>query len=220
MQTDNREDGELLYICDSSGGGGGSNVSKSSTINYEVDKTIRHTKEMPGVVRRLSVAVVVNQKRDASKGPTAKPVALSDKEMTQVTELVREAMGYNKERGDSLNVTNALFNTGGASAVDDTPIWKDPGLIGSAKGLLKYIIFAVIAFLLWTRLLKPLFANLTAMAQRSRDEAPLRLDDNGSPIPGSREQEGFEAKMKNARQLATNDPKLVANLIREWVGGG
>lgn len=197
------------------------NVSRSSTINYEVDKTIRHTKEMPGVIRRLSVAVVVNQKRDASKGPNAKPVPLSDKEMAQVTELAREAMGYSKERGDSLNVTNALFNTGSGEAAPETPLWKDPGLIGSARGLLKYVLFGIIAFLLWTRVLKPLFASLVAMAQKAREQAArLNIEEEVETNQPSRERLGFEAKMKNARQLANNDPKLVANLIKEWVGGG
>ena len=203
------------------GGGstsGAQNVSRNSTINYEVDKTIRHTKEMPGVIRRLSVAVVVNQKRDASKGPNAKPVALSDKELGQVTELAREAMGYNKERGDSLNVTNALFNTGSGESVSDTPIWKDAGLIGSAKGIIKYIIFGVIAFLLWTRLLLPLFNTLSAMAQKTREEtrshSPQGMDEP------ARAGEDFDAKMTSARQLANSDPKLVASLIKEWVGGG
>ena len=202
------------------GGGsssGSQNISRNSTINYEVDKTIRHTKEMPGVIRRLSVAVVVNQKRDASKGPDAKPVALTDKELSQVTELAREAMGYNKERGDSLNVTNALFNTGGAEAVVDTPIWKDAGVIGSARSILKYVIFGAIAFLIWTRLLKPLFANLTTMAQSRLEETAA----NRPPGPDDSvlASESFDAKMSNARKLASSDPKLVANLIKEWVGG-
>lgn len=200
--------------------GPGQNLSRTSTINYEVDKTIRHTKEMPGVIRRLSVAVVVNQKRDAGKGPNAKPVPLSDREMAQVTELVREAMGYNKDRGDTLNVTNALFSRGGgAEAAPETPVWKDANLIASAKGLLKYVLFGIIAYLLWTRLLKPLFASLATMAQKARDQARLRIGDDEDPNQHSREREGFETKMKNARQLAGSDPKLVASLIKEWMGG-
>lgn len=196
------------------------NSSKSQTVNYEVDKTIRHTKEAPGMIKRLSVAVVVNQKRDASKGPAAKPVPLSEKEMAQVTELVREAVGYTKERGDTLNVTNALFNTAGSQDAPETPMWKDPSLIASAKGLLKYAIFGVIAFLLWTRLLKPLFANLATMAQNARAAAPLPVFDEGAGIQSSPERVNFDAKVKHARNLATNDPKLVASLIKEWVGGG
>lgn len=204
----------------SSTAGGTQNVSRNSTINYEVDKTIRHTTEMPGVVRRLSVAVVVNQKRDASKGPAAKPVALTDKEMGQVTELVREAMGYNKDRGDTLNVTNLLFNTGSTEDVPDTPIWKDASLIASAKGVLKYVIFGIIAFLLWTRLLKPMFANLAEMAQKARKESNLPMDNLADSSVPSRERAGFDSKMNTARRLASSDPKLVASLIKEWVGGG
>ena len=194
------------------------NVSRNSTINYEVDKTIRHTKEMPGVVRRLSVAVVVNQKRDASKGPNAKPVALTDKELGQMTELAREAMGYNKERGDSLNVTNALFDTSSNEAVADIPFYQNPNITGKALWLFKYAIFIGIAFLLWTRLLQPLFANLSAMAQKGREDARgNNQDDSDEPSRGG---EDFDAKINGARQIANSDPKLVANLIKEWVGGG
>ena len=202
-------------------GNNASNGARSSTINYEVDKTIRHTKEMPGVIRRLSVAVVVNQKRDASKGPAAKPVALSEKEMAQVTELAREAMGYNKERGDTLNVTNALFTTAGAETVADTPIWKDAALMGNLRSVLKYALFGIVAFLMWTRLLKPLFANLATAAQKSLQEsrADDRRDQEGQEAATGTGHEGFDAKMTSARQLANSDPKLVASLIREWVGG-
>lgn len=197
----------------------GQNLSRTSTINYEVDKTIRHTKEMPGVIRRLSVAVVVNQKRDAKGGANAKSKPLSEREMAQINDLVREAMGYNKDRGDTLSVTNALFSVGDADAAPETPIWKDASLIASAKGGLKYVLFGIIAFLLWTRLLKPLFANLTEMARKARNQARLQISEE-EPTQNSREREGFDTKMKNARQLAGSDPKLVANLIKEWVGGG
>jgi flagellar M-ring protein FliF len=196
------------------------NSTKNSTINYEVDKTIRHTTEAPGVIRRLSVAVVVNQKRDASKGPAAKPVALTDKEMTQITELAREAMGYNKERGDSLNVTNALFSQDGQDSIADTPLWKDATLLASAKGVLKYVAFAIIAFLIWTRLLKPLFASLNAMALKAQEKSREQAVDGGASGQPSLEAQNFDNKMNNARQLASNDPKLVASLIKEWVGGG
>lgn len=204
-------------------GASGQNLSKSSTINYEVDKTIRHTKEMPGMIRRLSVAVVVNQKREVSKKGKVKFVALSEKEMAQVTELVRETMGYNKNRGDTLNVTNALFSTEEALAVPETPFWKDPNLIASVKGGLKYVLFGIIAFLMWARLLKPLFNSLITMAQQARSQARLGMGDiNGEgegAMLGSPLREGFDTKMKNARQLANSDPKLVANLIKEWVSG-
>lgn len=212
--------GSSTATASGAGSSGPQNMSKSATTNYEVDKTVRHTKEMPGTIKRLSVAVVVNQKRDASKGPNAKPVPLSEKEMAQVTELVREAMGYNKDRGDTLNVTNALFNTVGSQEAPETPIWKDPGLLASAKGILKYVIFAVIAFLLWTRLLKPLFTNLAKMAEQVRVAAPQpEFEESGVPQV-SAERATFDAKLKHARGLASNDPKLVASLIKEWVGGG
>ena len=84
-------------------------TSKNSTINYEIDKTIRYTKQGMGNIRRLSAAVVVNQRKDLDKNgqPVNKPIP--DAEMKQINELVREAMGFNKERGDTISVANAPF---------------------------------------------------------------------------------------------------------------
>jgi flagellar M-ring protein FliF len=88
------------------GGANANNFTRNATINYEVDKTIRHTKGTPGSVRRLSVAVVVNHRKDPAK---PKPTPLTAAELTQITNLAREAMGFNQTRGDTLNVANAPF---------------------------------------------------------------------------------------------------------------
>ena len=88
------------------GANGSQNFTKNATINYEVDKTIRHTKGVPGTVRRLSVAIVVNHRKDPSK---PKPIPLSAAELQQITDLAREAMGFSRERGDTLNVANVPF---------------------------------------------------------------------------------------------------------------
>ena len=80
------------------GGATANNFTRNATINYEVDKTIRHTKGTPGSVRRLSVAVVVNHRKDPTK---PKPTPLTAAELTQITNLAREAMGFNQTRGDT-----------------------------------------------------------------------------------------------------------------------
>ena len=81
---------------------------KEQTVNFEVDKTIRHTKGEVGSIKRLSVAVVVNY-RAGRRRPKAKLEPLTEQELAQITDLAREAMGFNKERGDTLNVVNAPF---------------------------------------------------------------------------------------------------------------
>jgi len=82
-------------------------AARKTTVNFELDKTIRHVKASQGRIKRLSVAVVVNHRtaRD-QEGKAGKPTPLSAQEMTQINSLVREAMGFNQPRGDTVNVVN------------------------------------------------------------------------------------------------------------------
>lgn len=191
------------------------NYTRNATTNYELDKTVRHTRGQPGVIRRLSVAVVLNHKKAAGKS-----VALSEAELKQATDLVREAMGFNKDRGDTLNVVNAPFTVNDASA-PTTPVWKDPEMQANGKEGLKWIAFIVLAFLLWTRVFKPLFDRLVAAAAEAREaekaEPGLATGGEGHHAPGERT---FDDKLAVAREIARKDPKLVAGLIREWMSGG
>ncbi|HEY6897655.1 MAG TPA: flagellar basal-body MS-ring/collar protein FliF, partial [Rhodocyclaceae bacterium] len=111
------------------------NYTRNSTVNFEVDKTIRHTKVAPGSIRRLSVAVLVNQKPGNGK---AKSVPLTADEVKQITAMAREAVGFNQERGDTLNVTNAAFTPEDPNALPQTPIYKDPTIIAILKDLSRY----------------------------------------------------------------------------------
>ncbi len=195
------------------------NVSKNSTVNYEVDKTVRHTKEAPGVVRRLAVAVVINHRYDPAKN---KSIPLSDTEMKQATALAQEAVGFNKERGDTVNVANVSFARLEQEAVADLPIWKDPWLITTAKEIGRWLLFAVIAWLLWTRAFKPLFEMFAAAAHRVEAEQAAAAE--AASVGGADARHvnfgrNYDSKLTQARDLAKQDPKLVAGVIKEWVGG-
>lgn len=187
------------------------NFTKNATINYEVDKTVKHTKGVPGAIRRLSVAVLVNQKKDPTK---PKPSPLTDAEIKQITALAREAVGFNQDRGDSLNVANAAF-TPDDRVLPQTPLWKDPFLLATLKEVGRYIALIVVAWLVWTKLLQPLFKKLAELPRPRPHEIEKReeLDASGHIIPS------FEAKLEEAKDVAKQDPKMVANMIKEWVGG-
>jgi flagellar M-ring protein FliF len=190
---------------------------KDSTINYEVDKTIRHTKQSVGVVKRLSAAVVVNHRKEAGK-PTSKP--LSDVELKQINDLVKEAMGFSKDRGDTISVANAPF-----TIVDknDTgiPLWKDPEILSIGKDLLKYgAIAGIIAYLL-LGVARPLIKSmLDSLPKPSQKSVGSQLD----IVAGGEEEQGaspaatLEKKIEQAREIAQHDPKIVANIIKDWTG--
>src|SRR5690606_13059181 len=119
----------------------------NATTNYEVDRTIQHTKRALGAIRRLSVAVVINHRTTVDKNGKESTVALADEEIARINNLVREAMGFNAERGDSLNVANSAFAEGATDALPELPVWKDPELIDIGKQALRYlIVIAVLAY--------------------------------------------------------------------------
>lgn len=208
---------------------------KDATTNYEVDKTIRYEQRQMGGIKRLTVGVVVNYRRsvDPNTGKiTVKP--LSANEVAQINELVKQAMGYSQGRGDTLNVTNAPFD--GVDRPDDTPPqpdwWRDPANLPLAKEIGKYLLlFAVLAFLYY-RILLPLmrpaikkFDEVTALPPEPEPEEEEVADEDAEPSEEELEEQeverraqGYRANLQLAQELARDDPRIVANVIKAWLG--
>lgn len=194
--------------------------NRNATTNYELDKTIRHTRSPFGTLKRLSVAVVVNQKKGApDKDGKVKSSPLSPAEMQQVNDLVREAMGYNQARGDTVNVANVPFNPTEKEVLPETPIWQNAGLLALVRENVKYLIVAIVALLLWNKMLKPLFQAWTRAAEERRKALELANQEREQEQTAAAPRRKYDAKLADARDLAKQDPKLVANVIKEWVGG-
>lgn len=185
---------------------------REATTNYELDKTIRHVRQPVGAIKRLSVAVVVNHRKTVAKDGKASYKALSGKEMAQINDLVKEAMGYNKDRGDTLNVQNSPFAEAEAEPVEEMPIWKNPTVIGWVLEGLKYLIFAGLAGYLFFGVVKPFLRKLMESASR----IPVIPEEPAFAAPGAA---NYDQKVQAARDLAKQDPKVVANVIKDWVGG-
>ena len=202
-------------------GAGQQPISRNATINYELDKTIKHTKGAAGTIKRLSVAVVVNNKlAPPDKDGKIKSVPLSAAEIKQMTDLVREAMGFSTERGDTLNVANASFTPGEKEIIPETPLWKDPEILAMAREALKYLGLALVALFLWSRILKPLinqFLQPPPVVEEAAEEAAEAIALEGSQLAHI-QREHFDAKLASAREIAKNEPKVVANIIKDWVG--
>lgn len=197
------------------------NSRKESTVNYELDKTIRHVRQPVGAVKRLSVAVVVNHKRitDAAGKPVAKPY--SDAEMRQINDLAREAMGFNKERGDTLNIANTPFEAGQKpAAAGEAPFWQDPSLVSLAQDIGKYLVLGGLGAYLFFGVARPYVRDLARRAESSRQARDVAQDEDGMlNMRGGAAALSYDQKLLGARELAKQDPKLVANVIKDWVGG-
>lgn len=200
-------------------------TSKNATINYEVDKTVRHTKQAMGNVRRLSAAVVLNHRKDVGKDgkPTTKPIP--DAELKQINDLVREAMGYSKERGDTLSIASSPF-TASDKADAELPVWKDPENISFAKDVFKYLLLAGVIAFLYLKVIQP---SLKVMFPSPADAEGETTAEGVAGALGHiaiAGEEGedhvlidhYAAKVQKARDIAQSDPKVVANIIKDWMG--
>jgi len=201
------------------GAQGGNSSRKENTVNFELDKTIRHTKEPLGRVKRLSVAVVVNYKSASTdaEGQPSKPTPLSPAELAQINNLVRESMGFNAQRGDSVNVVNAAFTE---SKLDlDIPLWKDPDNLAMAKDLLKNLLIFGLAFYLVFGVLRPILRDMAKAPEPPGSEAegePGEAGEEGEPAVQSPE-DSYSEILAKVREFAKKDPKVTADIVKEWM---
>ncbi|QJE00942.1 flagellar M-ring protein FliF [Massilia forsythiae] len=207
---------------------------KDSTTNYEVDKTLRYEQKPMGGIKRLTVGVVVNYRRsvDPKTGKIAiKPLTAA--EVAQINELVKQAMGYSQARGDTLNVTNAPFDGIDKPAEEALDWWKDPNNLPLAKDIAKYVFIAMVIAFLWYRILRPLMKPVMKQFDKAVEMPPEPEPEEPEPEPepdleaeAAARQEVEEQKqvqvyknnLEMAKSLAQHDPRIVANVIKEWLG--
>lgn len=196
------------------------NMRKEATSNFELDRTIQHTKLPIGNIRRLSVAVVINNRNitDPKTGKvTSKPY--TDAENAQISALVKDAMGFDSKRGDSLNVLNRAFNVDVEAAEAPLPFWKQPDNIALGKDILKYLLIAGgIGFLLFG-IIRPAFRNLAAQAAAQAEAAAAAAEAarHHHGAAAFETKNSYEENLELAKQLTKDDPKIVASVVKEWV---
>jgi flagellar M-ring protein FliF len=207
------------------GGTSGTNGHRDSVTNFEVDRTVRVTRNATGLVRHLNAAVVVNQRvnTDAKGKVTSTP--LTQDEMDKLTALVEEAIGFDKTRGDSVKVINAPFRIDALPKEDELPIWKQQWLLDllRAGGVPAGLTLVALAVLFG--LVRP--AVMAAIAPPVVEERENALDavvDDANELPMDALPVLLEApqmarKLEHARQLAKDNPTAVANIVRDWVNG-
>jgi flagellar M-ring protein FliF len=199
-------------------GQAGVNQQKNATMNYELGKTISHTVQQVGVLKRISLAVVVNHRTVQAEDGTTSAKPLTDEEKQQITELIKQVVGFSQDRGDTLNLVNAPFTQSTAPQAEETPLWKNPELVTTAKEIGRNLLIAGIALYLVLGVLKPM---LKTFAVPPPDPQALLPAPDGAEFPQGQEQAkaqlAYESNLQAAKQIARQDPKLVANVVKGWV---
>ncbi|MEY3848223.1 MAG: flagellar basal body M-ring protein FliF [Pseudomonadota bacterium] len=141
--------------------GAATNAKRENIVNYEVDKVVSYTKEPVGGIKRLAVAVVVNLKSSVDEEGKTTQKPLTDDEKAQVTALIKEAVGFSQDRGDTINLTNSEFKQAEKVDIPVDPFWKPYANLSTAKTVLQYLVTAIVLFLLYSKVLKPLMTRMS-----------------------------------------------------------
>ncbi|WP_256741107.1 flagellar basal-body MS-ring/collar protein FliF, partial [Cronobacter sakazakii] len=196
---------------------------RDETTNYEVDRTIRHTKMNVGDVQRLSVAVVVNY-RQLGNG---KPLALTAEQLKQIEDLTREAMGYSDKRGDTLNVVNSQFTASDESG-GELPFWKQQAFIDQLLSAGRWLVVLIVAWLLWRKAVRPQLQRRAEEVKRVQEMQQQRKEveesvevrlskDEQTQQRRANQRLSAEVMSQRIREMSDNDPRVVALVIRQWM---
>ncbi|MEG0045057.1 MAG: flagellar basal-body MS-ring/collar protein FliF [Comamonas sp.] len=195
---------------------------RESVTNFEVDKTVKVTRNSTGGIKRMTAAVVVNYLPvAAAEGEgAAAPQALPAEQQAQMLALVRETIGYSADRGDSVNLMNAPFHVEKVNT-ENLPLWRQPETIELAKTIawpvgLGVAAAVVLLGLLLRRRKQKKQAEVAAVDLLAAEElerpalaAPLKP---GEPSPE-------QIRLEQARALAKQNPIAVANIVKTWISG-
>ena len=216
-------------------GGNGINSRRDSVTNYELDKTVRVVRNATGNVRRLNAAVVVNQRSTTDPKGKVTSVPMPQEEIDKLTSLVKEAMGFSQERGDSLKLISAPFMQD-KSEPAEVPFWKQPALLDMVRAAAVPLALVLVALIAVFGMVRPAIRAANPPAADTADADAQTLDaivDDENLLPGQGAHGGpggaggmpvLEApvsneKLERARQLARDNPVAVANIMRSWISG-
>ena len=198
-------------------------TTRQATRNFELDKVISHIKEAPGTIKKLSIAVLLDYRQQTNEAGDTERLPLPDEEIERLTQLVKEAVGFSEERGDTVNLMNASFlEPELLEPLPEIPIWQEPWVLDIAKQTAGGIGILLLIF----GILRPVMKNLAgfgASAGRSvNGELQLGGDQvtlGGAPQlpPGVT---SYDQQVQLAQTIAGQSPKRAASVMSDWVQDG
>ena len=221
--------GQAAPLGAGAGADNAANARRESVTNYEVDKTVKVVRDASGTVRRLSAAVVVNH-RSVTDPKTGKvsSVAIPPEQLEQMTALVRETIGFSKDRGDSVNVMNAEFNVAVPVEVEAVPWWRQPENQELARSMAWPMGMLGMGLLVLLGMVRPgikLMRTPAAAKTEPVQQIDALLDDDTErpalPMLAAESNEPTVemVRLADAKRLALDNPLAVANIVRGWVNG-
>jgi flagellar M-ring protein FliF len=205
---------------------------EQSTRNFELDRSISYTRQQQGRLRRLSVAVVVDDQMrvDPATGETTRVPWTAD-DLARFTRLVQDSVGFDASRGDSVSVINTAFTASLGEEIPDIPFYTQPWFWDIVKQVLGVLFILVLVF----GVLRPVLNNITGGGKGKElagsgdvelgEMAGLdgELSDDRVSLGGPQSillpspSEGYDAQLNAIKSLVAEDPGRVAQVVKEWI---
>ena len=191
--------------------------SRRSVRNFEIDRTISHSKLAGGGVKRLTVAVVVDDRRATATDGSETREPRSQEELDRYTKLVRDAVGFDAERGDSINVVNAAFVPAEAApAVQATPAWEQSWLWQAVRLLLGAGALAAVVLGVLRPMLRSVRQAGAAVIAQAGPPASTALPQSGE-VSVAPQRLAAPAGPPPLPDLHEQDPQRVMQVMRNWM---
>ena len=222
-----------------------SNQNRSATRNFEVDRLISHTTNPRGTIQRLSVAVVIDSKSQLKGDGTIEKIAYTDDEIKRFETLIKEAVGFDQNRGDSVSVVNTDFISVEQKVIE-VPMWQsllgETWIVDLAKQILGAIGLLIVYLIFGRPFLRslnpnkieiehqptagmveggemgqPVHGGATAAHLNADGSYQMAEDPNSAAASIRRSNATHDQKIDMARTLVIEDPARVANVMKHWV---
>lgn len=210
------------------------NSKEKTTKNYELDRTVSHIKNSVGTIRRLSVAVVLDDKLTLDENGDTQRTPLTEDELARYRQLVSDAVGLDEARGDTLSIVNASFVQEKQEDFAAPEIWEEPWFWTLVKQILAGLAVLIIIF----GVIRPMLKDLSKREEMTVDypeDVPEEEEEleNADEISRALEQMNEEVEQKaeeddetsekdkemleKVKAIVSADPKLAAHIIKQWM---
>ena len=211
-------------------------TASSATRNYEMDRTLQHTRQPAGRIRRITAAVLVDHVPRTGANGKVTMVPLDQATLTRVEALVKEAVGFDAKRGDSVSVMNAAFVPPEVAPPADVPLWENPLLQNPmVRDIARFALGALVVLVLLFAVIRPALRQIISPTAKQRKQSTVEVtvvdpDDDleagtvvlGHEVDPESQQRllastAYGDRLRNAREAVQNDPKQVAQIVKDWV---
>jgi flagellar M-ring protein FliF len=209
-------------------------TASSATRNFELDRTLQHTRQPAGRVRRITAAVLVDHVPRAGANGKTVMTPLDAATLTRIEALVKQAVGFDDARGDSVSVMNAPFVREDPAAAEDIPLWENPVLQNPmVRDIARYGLGAIVVLALLFGVLRPAIRQIVNPAPKrlrspsvdvtlmededDRIVAALQEEVDATPQQRALASDAYEDRLRQAREAVKNDSRQVAQVVKDWV---